>query len=63
MAHGTSPRPTERRRRPSGSPPVAPDQVCGAHLGLPNQPGDDGRRLPWNSNNSMSASTCTGGAA
>lgn len=33
------------------SPPVDPDQVCEAHLGLRNQPGDDGRRLPWNTNN------------
>jgi transposase len=29
-------------------------------LGFPNQPGGDRRRLPWNSNNNMSASTCTG---
>ena len=51
------------RRKPSSheTPPVDPDQVCQAHLGLRNQPGDDGRRLPWNTNNNMSTSICTDG--
>ena len=37
---------------------------CAKHTwGSDNQPGNDGRRLPWNSNNNTSASTCTGAAA
>ena len=55
--------PGRRNDKTHGSPSIDRDQVCEAHLAIQHQPGDDGRRLPWNRQDNTSASICTDGAA
>ena len=58
-----SPSPARRKPSPHESPPVTRTKCAEHTWGSETNPADDGRRLPWNTNNNMSASTCTGAAA